>query len=217
MNVIRKVATIIFDTIFTIVTIVLAVIIILLFVDYSRTAKPVESEYIEIEKAIVKETSDICVETLQCKTYEKPIIEYDIEIIEVEEKVEEELVVNQEDVELLAIAIYVEMGGDECCDECRYRVGDVILNRKESNAFPNTIHEVLTEKSQYGMFHWTGVVWPEKASNPNEAHAVKRAYKIAEDILRGNHSELYGNGYIWQAEFEQGKEGFWHCDTYFGR
>lgn len=121
------------------------------------------------------------------------------------------------DLELLACVIYQEAGGNGSCDECRRRVADVVLNRVESDRFPNTIEEVLTAKRQYGRFHWTGVIWPERASNPGEKEAVARAYRIAEEVLSGQHSELYGQGYIWQAEFKQGTEQIYHCGHYFGR
>lgn len=137
----------------------------------------------------------------------------------VEEPAEPEIVINQEDLEMLACVIYQEAGSDACCDDCRRRVADVVLNRVESDRFPyaNTIYEVLTAKSQYGRFYWTGIVWPDRASNPGEKHAVERAYRIAEEVLSGQHSELYGNGYVWQAEFEQGKDIIDCCDIYFGR
>ena len=66
----------------------------------------------------------------------------------------------EEEVEMLACAIYQEAGGDACCDLCRHRVGDVILNRMEDDRFPDTVEEVLTAYRQYGRFYWTGVVWP---------------------------------------------------------
>lgn len=72
----------------------------------------------------------------------------------------------EEEVEMLACAIYQEAGGDACCDLCRHRVGDVILNRMEDDRFPNTVEEVLTAYRQYGRFYWTGVVWPDGPSNP---------------------------------------------------
>lgn len=37
--------------------------------------------------------------------------------------------VDEHDVELLACVIYQEAGGDTCCDMCRRRVADVVLNR----------------------------------------------------------------------------------------
>lgn len=72
----------------------------------------------------------------------------------------------EEEVEMLACAIYQEAGGDACCDLCRHRVGDVILNRMEDDRFPNTVEEVLTAYRQYGRFYWTGVVWPDRAVKP---------------------------------------------------
>ena len=38
------------------------------------------------------------------------------------------------EIEMLACAIYQEAGGDACCDLCRHRVGDVILNRPAGSA-----------------------------------------------------------------------------------
>lgn len=124
---------------------------------------------------------------------------------------------SEEDVELLACVIYSEAGGDECSDECRIDVGDVVLNRRDDPRFPDTILGVLTAPRQYGRFAVTGVVWPERASKPEEAHAVERAYEIARKLLSGEHGPLYGQGYVWQAEFEQGTDGFWLDGTYFGR
>ena len=120
-------------------------------------------------------------------------------------------------VEMLACAIYSEAGGDECSDECRIDVGDVILNRVEDSRFPDTLEGVLTAPKQYGRFSVTGVIWPERARKPEEAHAVERAYRIAEQLLAGEHGELFGQGYVWQAEFEQGSDGFWLDGLFFGR
>lgn len=104
-------------------------------------------------------------------------------------------------VEQLAILIYREAGGDACCDDCRVRVADVALNRVADERFPDTLEAVLTQKKQYGTMYWDGVTWPERAENPAEAEAVARARETAEAVLSGTHSELYGNGYIFQSEF----------------
>lgn len=142
-----------------------------------------------------------------------------IEVVDIStEKVEEVEVVpevNQRDLELLACVIYQEAGGNAHCDDCRRRVADVVLNRVNDPRFPNDIHSVLTAPRQYGRFSQTGVVWPERAQY--EPEAVARAYRIAEEVLLGQHSELYGQGYIWQAEFKQGTEQLYHCGHYFGR
>jgi len=130
---------------------------------------------------------------------------------------EREPEIDAEQEEMLACAIYSEAGGDACSDLCRFYVGDVILNRVNDPRFPDTLEEVLTAELQYGRFHWTGIVWPERAQNPGETQAVERAYRIARALLAGEHSELYGAGYIYQAGFEQGTDVIYLDGLYFGR
>ena len=110
----------------------------------------------------------------------------------------------EDELEMMALVIYLEAGGDGCSDDTRLMVGTVVMNRVEDSRFPNTIYDVLMQKQQYGRFYWTGLVWPARASNPGEAHAVERAYKCAEQILSGYRS--FESGVVWQAEFVQGSE-----------
>lgn len=126
-------------------------------------------------------------------------------------------VIDPDELEMLACVIYQEAGGNASCDNCRRYVADIVLNRVEHPKFPNTIHKVLTAQGQYGEFYWTGIKWPSRAKNEYEKEAVARAYRIAEEVLSGQHSELYGQGYIWQARFIQGTEGFWCCGHWYGR
>lgn len=128
--------------------------------------------------------------------------------------------VNEHDVELLACVIYQEAGGDTCCDMCRRRVADVVLNRVKDPRFNGTtIEEILIDGDpapQWGLYSVTGVVWPDKASLPEEQHAVERAYRIAREVLEGQHSDLTSE-YIWCAEFSQGTDVI-ECDgIYFGK
>ena len=139
------------------------------------------------------------------------------EPIEGPESPETVLEVSPYDIELIACIIYQEAGGDSSCDECRRMVADVVLNRVADPRFPDTIFDVLTEPGQYGFNPRTGIVWPERANDIYEQHAVERAYRIAEEVLSGKHSELYGEGYIWQASFRQGSESIWCCSACFGK
>ena len=128
--------------------------------------------------------------------------------------------VNEHDVELLACVIYQEAGGDTCCDMCRRRVADVVLNRVKDPRFKGTtIEEILIDGDpapQWGLYSVTGVVWPDKASLPEEQHAVERAYRITREVLEGQHSDLTSE-YIWCAEFSQGTDVI-ECDgIYFGK
>ena len=120
--------------------------------------------------------------------------------------------------EQMAVGIYREGGGDMVCDDCRIRIGDVMLNRVADPRFPDTLEEVLTQKGQYGRMHWEGITFPARAAQPEEFHAVQRAYDTAEAILTGTHSELYGQGYIYQSEFpDLGHDAFEHCGIYFAK
>lgn len=126
---------------------------------------------------------------------------------------------NKEDAEYLACVIYQEAGGDGCCDMCRRRVADIVLNRVKDVRFAgDTVEAILTEGNppQWGLYSVTGIVWPEKASYPEEAEAVERARRIAIEVLEGNHSDLTED-YIWCAEFPQGQDVI-ECDgIYFGK
>lgn len=126
---------------------------------------------------------------------------------------------NKEDAEYLACVIYQEAGGDGCCDMCRRRVADIVLNRvKDARFAGDTIEAILTEGNppQWGLYSVTGIIWPEKASYPEEAAAVERARRIAIEVLEGNHSDLTED-YIWCAEFPQGQDVI-ECDgIYFGK
>lgn len=208
--------------------------------DYTESTVSTTTEPIATAAAAVETTEsttapvDITEPTIASVTIpEETIPETEEEIYEREEEPEETYVEDipepteapEEDdseyymseTEMLACVIYQEAGGEVYCDDCRRRVADVVLNRVASDSFPNTIYEVLTQYAQYGRFYWTGIVWPDRAYDDYEAEYVAKAWQIAEEVLAGQHSEVYGNGYIWQAEFEQGTDGFWCCGHFFGR
>ena len=112
------------------------------------------------------------------------------------------------DLERMAWAIYLEGGGDAVCDDCRRRIGDVILNLVECKItntgndyyWPNTLAGVL---SGGGINPYQNMgnsfTWPQSANSEYERHAVERAYKIAHEVLRGQHSEIYRKGYFYYA------------------
>ena len=128
---------------------------------------------------------------------------------------EELPIYSAEDLEALALVIYQEAGGDACSDETRLMVGTVVMNRVADDRYPNTIAEVATEYKQYGRLYWTGLKWPKRASKAEEAHAVKRAYDCATQLLDGYRA--LPEDVIFQAEFPQGNEvvaqrdGFYFC------
>ena len=110
----------------------------------------------------------------------------------------------EEELEMLALVIYQEAGGDACSDETRLMVGTVVMNRVADSRYPDTIYEVITQRAQYGRLHFTGLVWPKRAAYEVEKHAVDRAYECAKRILSGERA--FAEDVIYQAEFIQGEE-----------
>ena len=109
---------------------------------------------------------------------------------------------SDEELEWMAIVIFNEAGGDAASDETRIMVGNVVLNRVADERFPDTIYEVLTQERQYGLFHWIGIQWADRAADPLEAHAVERAYECARRVLDGERA--LPPEVVWQSENRQG-------------
>ena len=120
-----------------------------------------------------------------------------------------------EELEILALIVYQEAGEDRVSDDTRRLVAQVFLNRVNDSRFPDSFYEVATAKRQYGRLYWTGIVWPDRASSQAEAHAVERAYKIAQEVLESD-EPVCPESVIFQAEFVQGdiyaeQDGMYFC------
>ena len=131
------------------------------------------------------------------------------------EPTETEPTYTAEELEMLALVIYQESGADWCSDDTRLMVGTVVMNRIEDPRFPDTMYEVVTEELAYGRLHWTGIVWPSRARRPAEAHAVERAYAIAERILQGERT--LPEDVIYQSEHIMGEIVAYSDGLYFCR
>ena len=120
-----------------------------------------------------------------------------------------------EELEILALIVYQEAGGDNVSDSTRRLVAQVFLNRVNDSRFPDSFYEVATADHQYGRLYLTGIVWPDRASSPVEGPAVGRAYKIAQEVLESD-EPICPEGVIFQAEFVQGdiyaaQDGMYFC------
>lgn len=73
----------------------------------------------------------------------------------IEESREEELAMSEEDIELIALVTMAEAEGE--CEEGKRLVIDTILNRVDSEHFPNTVYEVIYQPCQFSSM-WNGRV-----------------------------------------------------------
>jgi hypothetical protein len=87
-------------------------------------------------------------------------------------------------------------------------VADVILNLTECK-ITNTGNDYYWPDTIYGVISGGGInpyqnmnnttKWPNTAHLERERHAVEKAFQIAHEVLRGQHSEIYRKGYFYYA------------------
>lgn len=83
--------------------------------------------------------------------FEQPFDEQVSAVIEIED----EMALSDEEIELIALVTMAEAEGE--CEEGKRLVIDTILNRVDSEHFPNTVYEVIYQPSQFSSM-WNGRV-----------------------------------------------------------
>lgn len=99
-----------------------------------------------------------------------------------------------EDLDLLARIINAEAGCDWMPDWVQQMVGSVVLNRVNSDRFPNTIREVIYQPGQYGpvyngMIHYT----PTEKSIKNAKYVLENG-SICPPNVTGQNGVISGSG-----------------------
>lgn len=160
-------------------------------------------EYQGSETLIAGVTSEL---TCCLDDYEIEVTETDTEVVG-DNEVETEIELDENEVDLLARAIYWECG--ILGDEAMYLCGCVILNRIESEYFPNDLYSVLYQHSgnkyQYDIVR-IGMI-DKEVENEN-------AYKIARELL--TNGSTIPSDVVFQAQFKQGSYTYKQIgNTYF--
>lgn len=134
----------------------------------------------------------------------EPLVIDEHEVVEVGEEIE--VILNENEVDLLARAIYWECGllGNEGMHLC----GCVILNRIKSEHFPNDLYSVLYQHSgnsyQYDIAR-TGMI---------DREADESAHIIARELL--TNGSTIPSDVVFQAQFRQGSYVYKQIsNTYF--
>lgn len=99
--------------------------------------------------------------------------------------------VPENELEELAHLIMAEGGASNLNDEVRYGIGSVVLNRVESEKYPNTIHDVIHQRGQYSTKGYYMNLEPTEA-----------CYSVAYDLLANGTN--YPKNVIYQSMFKQG-------------
>ena len=152
-------------------------------------------QQIEIERnseQFVKETT----QEFETETVAEPS-----DLIEEETQTELETKYTEYDFELLARVIEAEAGGES--DYHKLCVGTVVMNRVDSEKYPNSIEGVIYQPGQYQC-----VTNSHINKEPSES-----SYEAAESILDGR--RMFRSSVVYQAEFIQGKVVEKVGNTYF--
>ncbi len=100
------------------------------------------------------------------------------------EQIEEEIVLG--DMELMAQLVEAEAGNQDFEGKCL--VVDVLINRLESEDFPNTVEEVIFQENQFSVT--TNGAWEKAAWNMKEDDYKAVEYELA---MHTNKEVLYFN------------------------
>ena len=135
----------------------------------------------ETEEAVVEEEyPDAEQEEEAVSGVETETVPEETEIVEETEAVSDEIVLSQDEYTVLLKIVQAEAG--TCDEDGKLLVANVILNRVECNEFPDTIREVVYQKSQFSPVI-DGSINTCKITEETE-NAVSRALK-GEDISEG--------------------------------
>lgn len=156
--------------------------------------------------AVIPETEEEVIE-VTIETFEKATVKLEERnSTEHVEELETGLLINANELEILARIIHGESGSNWCSDTMQLYVGSVFLNRVASEHFPNTFEEVAFQEGQYSCTNKGSGYWQD----PTE-----RDYANA-TFLFTNGSQLESN-YVWQSQHKQGTDIIKVQNMYFGR
>ena len=127
------------------VLVMLSVIFCGTVVSAGNTIEPVEELVTETTVSITEQET-----TTEPAIIEEPVI---IESTTIQQKPEDNLIYSEDEIELIALVTVAEAEGES--EYGKRLVISTILNRVDSNGFPDTIHGVIYAKNQFTSM-WNG-------------------------------------------------------------
>ena len=142
---------------------------------------------------------------------ETRIVEFHTETIK-EVEVVPVNIIDYDELECMALNIYHEARGERI--EGQVAVSQVVLNRKKSNFFPNTVCGVIKQAkiSRWYLEHHNKAVpvrnqcqfsWycDGKSDSPQAMRAWGHSLTIASQVMRGEHPDMTGGAMFYHAHY----------------
>ena len=121
-------------------------------------------------------------------------------------------IIDYDELECMALNIYHEARGERI--EGQVAVSQVVLNRKKSNFFPNTVCGVIKQAkiSRWYLEHHNKAVpvrnqcqfsWycDGKSDSPQDMRAWGHSLTIASQVMRGEHPDMTGGAMFYHAHY----------------
>lgn len=129
-------------------------------------------------------------------------VEVEVKEVEVVEQASTEetvcrIFLNKEERELLCRTVYCEAGNQSI--ETQEMVALTILNRLESDKFPDTLHDVIYQKNQYEVTTWIGFEnygWTEQVEQAVENALIENRHPSDMYYFRNGYYHSFGVPYM---------------------
>ena len=170
--------------------------------------------------SVMVATAIICKETeleqeIQIEEVNTDPVPVEVEVKEVEvveqESTEETVYrvsLNKEERELLYRTVYCESGNQSI--EAQEMVALTILNRLESDKFPDTLHDVIYQKNQYEVTEWNGFEsygWTEQVEQAVENALIENRHPSDMYYFRNGYYHSFGVPYMQSGDLYFSTEG----------
>ena len=107
------------------------------------------------------------------------------------EEVSTGVLINDEQLDMLAHLIYGEAGSKHLPDEMQLATGSVLLNRIKSPLFPNTMQECIYQTGQYSCLNSGYLLTPDERTYANARYLLINGSQLPDNVL-------------FQSQFKQG-------------
>lgn len=135
----------------------------------------------------------------------------EVEVVEqasTEETVNYRILLNKEEKDLLCRTVYCESGNQSI--ETQEMVALTILNRLESDKFPDTLHDVIYQENQYEVTTWNGFEnygWTEQVEQAVENVLIENKYPSDMYYFRNGYYHSFGVSYMQSGNLYFSTEG----------
>lgn len=148
-----------------------------LFLVISCTITLVAVNLTPIKSTVVEET---VFETVQVVDIDNATINA---ITTVTDEIESTNLYSEDDLDILAHIVWGEAGSNWISDSTQQYVASVVLNRVNSDSWPDTIYDVVHQRGQYSCIGWCFSSSPTQRCYDNALYVLMNGSQLPENVV----------------------------------